>query len=207
MALTRKSLSAMGIEPEKIDEIITLHSETVEALKEQRDGYKAEADKVPDIKQELADTVKELDKLKKAAEKDTPYKQKYDELKKEYDDYKNGIAEKETKAKVTEAFRGILKDASIADKYVNVILKATDLSKYKLDDDGNLMGADTVKDEVAKEWKEFVETVEQKSTKKTETPPKNNGGKETMTKEEIMQIKDRTERQRAIAENHELFGY
>jgi len=28
-----------------------------------------------------------------------------------------------------------------------------------------------------------------------------------MTKEEILKIKDRAERQKAISENHELFGY
>ena len=32
MALTRKFLTAMGIEDDKIDEIITAHSETVNAL-------------------------------------------------------------------------------------------------------------------------------------------------------------------------------
>ena len=40
MSLTRKMLKAMGIEDEKIDQIIEAHTETVDALKEQRDGYK-----------------------------------------------------------------------------------------------------------------------------------------------------------------------
>ena len=35
MALTRKFLQAMSIDEEKIDEIISAHSETVTALKEQ----------------------------------------------------------------------------------------------------------------------------------------------------------------------------
>nr|DAG23749.1 MAG TPA: hypothetical protein [Caudoviricetes sp.] len=33
MALTRRSLKAMGIEDEKIDEIIAAHAETVDAYK------------------------------------------------------------------------------------------------------------------------------------------------------------------------------
>ena len=33
MALTRRALKAMGIEDEKIDEIITMHTETVDGLK------------------------------------------------------------------------------------------------------------------------------------------------------------------------------
>ena len=55
MALTRKFLSALGIEEAKIDEIISAHADTVNALKEQRDGYKADADKLPTVQRELDD--------------------------------------------------------------------------------------------------------------------------------------------------------
>ena len=55
MALTRKFLSAMGIEDEKVDEIIGAHTETVNALKEQRDSYKADAEKLPAVQKELDD--------------------------------------------------------------------------------------------------------------------------------------------------------
>ena len=44
MALTRKFLSAMGIEQDKVDEIINAHVEVTDALKEERDRYKADAD-------------------------------------------------------------------------------------------------------------------------------------------------------------------
>lgn len=42
MALSRKMLKAMGIEDEKIDQIIEAHSETVDSLKEQVSAYKAD---------------------------------------------------------------------------------------------------------------------------------------------------------------------
>ena len=205
MALTRKSLSAMGIETEKIDEIITLHSETVEALKEQRDGYKAEADKIPGLEQERDDAKKELAKMQKAQEKDEPYKQKYEEVKKEFDDYKKGIEEKDTKAKLTEAYKQVLKDAKIADKYINVILKATDLNQFKLDEEGNIEGAKEESEKAAKEWAEFVETTT-KEGKKTENPPNNIGGGKKMTIEEIDAIEDTEERQKAMLENRELYN-
>ena len=38
MSLTRKFLSALGIEDDKVDEIISAHTDTVNALKEQRDA-------------------------------------------------------------------------------------------------------------------------------------------------------------------------
>lgn len=44
MALTRKMLKAMGIEDEKIDQIIDAHTETVEGLKDQVSSYKADHD-------------------------------------------------------------------------------------------------------------------------------------------------------------------
>ena len=37
MALTRKFLSAMGVEPDKIDEIINAHQETLADVKSERD--------------------------------------------------------------------------------------------------------------------------------------------------------------------------
>lgn len=208
MALTRKSLAAMGIESEKIDEIITLHSETVEALKEQRDTNKTEADnaksKLEEAQKELGDTKAELEKLQKAQAKDEPYKQKYEDTKKAFEDFKADVTAKDTKAKITDAYKKVLKDAKISDKYVNVILKATDLSAFKLDEEGNLEGAEEAKTKAAEEWSEFVEKTSAKG-KETENPPKNTGG--GMTKEEIMKIKDRNERQKAISEHHELFGY
>ena len=43
MALTRKCLSALGIEAEKIDEIISAHTETVDGLKDEIAKYKGDA--------------------------------------------------------------------------------------------------------------------------------------------------------------------
>ena len=53
MALTRKMLKAMGIEDEKIDQIIEEHAESVNALKAQRDELKEAAGKADGYKKEL----------------------------------------------------------------------------------------------------------------------------------------------------------
>lgn len=198
----------MGIDAEKIDEIIALHAETVEALKEQRDGYKTEADKAKEelsgIQKDMDATKAELDELREAQGKDAPYKDKYEELKQEYESYKTGIEEKEAKGKVSEAYKAILKEAKIADKYIPVIMKATDLSGFKLDEDGNLEGAKEAKEKAASEWAEFVEKTSAKGTN-TSNPPKNTGGSD-MTVEEIDAIKDTAERQKAMYEHRDLYG-
>ena len=72
MSLTRKMLKAMGIEEEKIDQIIEAHSETVDSLKADRDTYKEDAEKLKTVQ-------KELDDLK--AKGDDGWKEKHDKLK------------------------------------------------------------------------------------------------------------------------------
>ena len=46
MALTRKALKAMGLTDEQVDSIVEMHVETTDALKEQRDAFKADAEKL-----------------------------------------------------------------------------------------------------------------------------------------------------------------
>ena len=56
---------------------------------------------------------------------------------------------------------------------------------------------------------EFEKGIRADVMKRTPVPPADGGsnGKDNVTRESIMQIKDPVERQQAIAENHELFGY
>ena len=56
---------------------------------------------------------------------------------------------------------------------------------------------------VKEEWSDHITTEETQGTE-SHNPPA--GGKPTKTKEEIMNIKDSAERQKAIAENATLFG-
>ena len=87
---------------------------------------------------------------------------------------------------------------------MDAILKVTDLSKMKLDKDGGLEGESELKKAINEEWGEFKTTVTEKGAV-VEKPLQT--GKATKTKEEIYAIKDTRERQQAIAENHELFGF
>ena len=99
MALTRKFLSALGIEADKVDEIINAHTETVDALKEQRDSYKADAEKLTAVQTEL-------DKLKEEAAKNggDSYEVKYNALKEDFEKFKQDAANKETARQVREAY-------------------------------------------------------------------------------------------------------
>ena len=198
MAFTRKMLKAMGIEDEKIDQIIDAHSETVDALKADRDAYKEDAAK-------LAAVQKELDELK--AKGDDGYKAKYEAEKAAHDALKADIAAKETKKAKTDAYRELLKGANIDEKRIATILRAEapTIDKIELDADGKIKNAEQYTESIKSDWADFIVTQSAKGTN-TATPPANGGAATTKTKEAILKIKDAGERQKAIAENPTLFG-
>ena len=198
MAFTRKMLKAMGIEEEKIDQIIDAHSETVDALKADRDAYKEDAAK-------LAAVQKELDELK--AKGDDGYKAKYEAEKAAHDALKADIAAKETKKAKTDAYRELLKGANIDEKRIATILRAEapTIDKIELDADGKIKNAEQYTESIKSDWADFVVTQSAKGTN-TATPPAHGGAAPTKTKEDILKIKDAGERQKAITENPTLFG-
>lgn len=54
MAFTRKFLSAMGVEADKIEEIMTAHIEVVDHFKSQLDDFKAQSGELETLRTEIA---------------------------------------------------------------------------------------------------------------------------------------------------------
>lgn len=175
MSLTRRLLNSMGIDAEKIDEIINAHSETVSALKEERDKYKTDAEKYKADAEKLPDVEKELNDLKKAAEKDGSFEKKYNDLKTEYDKYKNDVDTEKTTAKKTAAYKALLKEAGVSEKRIDTILKVSDISGIELAEDGKIKDAEERTKSIKEEWADFIETSGTKGAD-TNTPPEGNGG-------------------------------
>lgn len=190
MALTRKYLKAMGIEDEKIDQIIEAHTDTVGALKDEISTYKADAEK-------LADVQKELDDLK--AKGDGGYKEKYESEKKAHDKYRAEVQARETKAAKEQAYRMLLKQVGVKDKFLDTVIRADSelIDGIKLAD-GKIADSDKLTEDIKRNWSDFVTTTTTVVTG-TETPPGNNGGS-AMTKADILKIKDTAERQKAWAD-------
>lgn len=151
MALTRKFLEALGIEQAKIDEIISAHTEVTDSLKADRDSYKEKAEKYDETKTELDKAKSELDKVSK-----DEYKTKYESLEAEFNKYKTDIAEKEVKGKKEEAYKKMLKEIGVNEKSIDAILKVKDLNTIELDDKGNIVDADTLKESEKKDWEGFI---------------------------------------------------
>ena len=168
MSLKRSMLKAMGIEDEKIEQIMEAHGETVEALKAQRDQYKADAEKLPEIQKQLEKAQTALE----AAGKDS-YKVKYEAIKEELEGFKAEQAAKETKAAKEGAYRELLKAAGISDKRIPAILKVSDFDSIELDDKGQIKGADKLTESIKSEWADFISTSTTRRVQ-TATPPATN---------------------------------
>lgn len=189
MALTRKFLQAMGIESDKIDEIIGAHRETVDALKDERDGYKEDADKLPNIQKELDEAKQRLAETEDADSKDR-WKVKYDALKEEYDEYKSGVNAKETKQKKSDAYKDLLKETGVSEKRLAAVLRVTDLDGIEFGEDGKLKDVDKLKADIQKEWSDFI-TQESKKGAETKTPPDGEKGAEQHTPSRAAQVAQR----------------
>lgn len=205
MALTRKFLSALGIEAEKVDEIIGAHTETVDGLKAEIEAAKGSAEEVKRLEAENKKLKSELQEARDSAEKPDTYKVKYEAIKEEFDDFKKQIeAEKSAKTK-KDAFREFLKGLGISEKRLDAVIKVSDLSKIEIDEDGKVKDTEhALADRLKKEWEDFIVTSHDHGAD-TSHPPKTDGG--SISREEIYKkdehgryVMDAGARQKALAE-------
>lgn len=200
MALTRSMLKGMQLTDEQVSAIIDAHTETVNALKEQRDDFKRQRDELKETADKLPTIQKELDDLKNGED----FKAKWQQAVKDLNDYKTDVANKEKLAKVKAAYKNLLTEKKVGDKYIDSVMGVTDYSGMALDADGKLTNVETLSNEIENRWGGFITTTREQGAP-VETHPAPAPAK--LSKKEIMAIKDAGERQRAIAENHDLFGF
>lgn len=133
----------------------------------------------------------EINEAQKLAEMNEQQKSDYklQKLQKELDEYKN----RETLSEMAKTARAILSEQNIniPDELVSVLV-TTD--------------ADTTSANVKAFAKAFQSAVSQAVDSKISHREPRTGGSKTVTKNDIMAIKDTAARQKAIAENIELFG-
>jgi hypothetical protein len=192
MALKRSFLESMGLTEQQISAIMDEHTAVTDRMKKEIEQYKADADRLPEVQ-------KELDAIKGGED----YKAKYDKEHQDFEDYKAQVARDGDAAKVRSAYRRLLSDEKISEKRLDAICKVTDFSAMRLDKDGSLHDADKLREAIKQDWGEFITETSERGTT-VETPP---AGKSTMTKADILAIKDAGARQKAIAENLSLFGH
>ena len=165
MAFKREFLKSVGLSEEQITAVMDAHTEVTDALKKQRDEYKADAEKLPEVQ-------KQLDEMKGNED----YKAKYENEHKAYEDYKNQVKAEADQAKLKAAYRKLLADEQISEKRLDAIIRATDFSGMKLDKDGNLDKLDDLKKKIGEDWGDFKVTVKERGAHVDNPPKPDNGG-------------------------------
>ena len=194
MSLTRKMLKGMGLTEEQVDSIIEEHTAVTDALKEQVNQYKKDAEGYQTARKELEDL--------KAGGDD--WKERYEAEHKAFEDFKKETEATAERAKVQEAYKALLKAENVSEKRIDKIIKLTDLDALKLTKEGRIANEEKVAEDIRNEWSDFIVSQSDRGTD-VDNPPA--AGGKSMTKEQIMAIKDTSKRQQAISENLELFGY
>lgn len=200
MAFTRKFLTALGIEADKVDEIINAHVEVTDGLKAEITKQKALVEKAESLQIQLDEANRKLE----SAGKDE-YKEKYEAEHAELEQLKSSIASKETRASKEKAYRSVLAELGVPENWHSRVIKGVDFDGVELNKDGTIKDKDKLASGIKDEWNDIIPSTHIEGANTANPPTDTSGG--TVTKESILKIKDTGERQKAIAENHELFGF
>ena len=201
MALTRKSLKAMGLTDEQVDSIVEMHTETVDGLKDKLKTAEDKANKLDDVQ-------KELDGLK--ANSGDDWKSKYEKEHTDFESYKKGITEKETKAAKEKAVKAYFEGKNITGANLDIAMRGCRDEIGAIELDGDKINDTAALDALVNGT--FAGLVVTKTVQGAQTanPPANNGGSK-LTKADIFKKDDHgryvmstSERQKALAENPEL---
>ena len=192
MAFTRKWLESVGLSEAQVSAVMEEHVAVTDALKQQRDGFKSDAETA---KQQLA-----------ALDGEKGYKEKYEQEHSAHEALKQKIADDAKAAKVKAAYRQMLTEEKIG--HLDTVMKATDFSNMRLGEDGKLENEAELRKAALTEWADFKATVTERGAT-VPTPPSTSPAK--MTREEIFKrengryVLSTEERQKAIAENPQAF--
>lgn len=198
MALTRRLLKGMGLTDEQMDTIIESHADTVEGLKADLAKYKADAEKLPQVQQEL-------DALKAAG--DGGWEEKARDWERKYTQLVTENTEKEAKAAKERAARAFFEGKGITGKSLDIAIRGSGAEIDALELDGEKIKDTSALDDLVKgTFSGLVSTTETRGAQTSNPPANNNGG--AMTKTDIYKKDDHgryvlsaAERQKALMEN------
>lgn len=209
MSLTRKSLKAMGLTDEQIDSVVEMHTETISGLKEKLDSVENNVETVEKLKADVEKYKTELENAKTTIADGEKYKEMYENEKSEYEKYKNDITAKETQAAKESAVWNYLKDKGIPDKRKAAVMRGIkdEIANTELTEKGKIKNTKVFDDLIGENgvYYDFIPRTEIVGAN-PQVPPPNANGKKVMTWEDIDQIKDDAERQKAMYENRESLG-
>ena len=176
MALTRKFLKALGIEDDKIDEIVAAHGETVTALKAEIDEAKQGASGLDAVTKERDRYKADLEALQKTSGDAA-------KVQAEYDAYKAQVERDKTAAKKGAALDAVLEKANVERASFRKMLRNNwDMDTLELDENGNVKDEAALISRIKADYPDFIGTAHTEGTKPL-TPPA--GGGKTYTRDQL----------------------
>lgn len=172
MALTRSFLKAMGLNDEQVNSVIEAHTDTIDALKKERDDWKGKAETVETLTRERDEAV---EKLSKAGD--------VQKVQKEFDDYKQQVEDERKYAVDTSDLLDIANAAGIRrPRWLEIAARDFDRSKIKRGEDNAITNRDELIEVMKSSNADFIATTDTKGV-----PPANppTGGGQTFTKADI----------------------
>lgn len=172
MALTRKFLKALNVEDAAIEEIITAHTEVLEAVKSERDEERKKAAKADELKAEL-------DALKKDIGDKYVEKATYDKAVKDLADFKADVDNKAKASAIDKALRAYLTENKITGNNQDIAVMAMAEITKTLELDGEKIKDTKALDElIGGKFKAMQDGENVTINKNVPTPPANNGAPE-----------------------------
>lgn len=193
-------LKALGIEEEKIDQIIEEHSESVNALKQK-------AGDAEEVAEQLKAITQERDELKAKLKESGAAVKELEKLKSEFENYKSEVTGKEEAAAKESAVKEYFKSKNIVGGNLEIAMRGCkdEIASIALEE-GKIADTKSLDALISGTYSSLVS----KTTKQgadTANPPSGNGTKvSTISKADILGMKDPVARHKAIAENPSLFG-
>ena len=177
--------------------LVALHLGVVDPLKDDLAKYKALADQLPGVQQELKDL---------QAKGGTDWQAKYEQEHKDFEAFKADQADKASQAAKEKAAQAYFEGKRITGNNLKIAMRGAkdEIKALTLDEKGQIKDTKALDALVSGEFSALAVKTREKGPGAS-NPPASSGG--SMTREEIMAIKDVSERQKAIAENMSVFGY
>lgn len=175
MALTRKFLKALGIEDDKIDEIVAAHGETVTALKAEIDEAKQGASGLDAITKERDRYKADLEALQKTSGDAA-------KVQAEYDAYKAQVERDKTAAQKGAALDAVLKEAGVErESFRTQLGKGWDMDTIELED-GKVKDKAALISRIKADYPDFIGKASTEGTPPAAPPA---GGGKTYTREQL----------------------
>lgn len=150
-----------------IGAVVTAINQAVGTEYVDKNRYNNKISEIDSLKEKLQDAKDSVTTAEK-------YKKKYEDEQKAFSDYKAEQDAKAARESKEKAYKSLLKEVGIAEKWIGRATKGVSFDDMELDKDGKIKDADKLKETIKTEWGDCIETQGTKGAD-TATPPANGG--------------------------------